>query len=962
MSARGPASRRSRRWQKSALRRLVLGEAGPAPALVLAGVALVIAFIVTAGPLALTSAGNRATRQAIAQAPPFDAGARVTADYQYSPGVGPLSGPIMSNLARTFESELPMRSKFPPSQAWANVSVPSLTVLNAAPSAIISQLPILEVDFRSGLAGHSKLIAGSLPGRPGPSTPRASKSPGSVTLTVAVSKNVATTFSLRVGSVMNLGSAYPSGPVIKLRVTGIVAPLRSSSAFWQFEPVLQTPEMEGGSVTPFWAAAVFTGAGDLAEMAAAYTGKVERATWFFPMTSNLTTADVPSIEGQFAALASSPVTHSKELAAHAGFLGDTAITTDLADGLAIFTAQWRSTAGADSALVFGLFVAGLVLLLVCAAMAARAYERELILHRVRGGSLAQLAGRMLARSCCITLPALAIGIAVAMVTVPGGGGMGASAAAIIAALTAVLGTPLICVLAHRKPRLVSARPDQAPGRTSARRLTVEVMVLLVACAAIADLRFRGANVPAGSTGTGSSQALAGPALSGGTGIYLSASAVLVAVVVGLLVNRACPGPLRALARAASARKGPVGAVGLARAAAPGSSTWPALALMLSLTLAAFAVMVGASVSAGQVAASWAQVGGDALISVAGQASAVSAGRSPIPPGALSAIERVPGVRHVTTVYTASNVGAFAVSLRYGSLRSSSLGLAVVDPASYGALSADTPFAPFPASQMAEPKSGARGVVPIMVTPTVAATAAQHADQPLRLTFAGISVPAKIIGTVTATAAIPSGGVYVLMPSWAQSRLPSVPKPSTVLVTGSGIKVSALRATVRKAIPHSRLTVRGQVLHGLVATPVLHMSSSLYLIGMLAAVGLSVLAVLFALATSTRSRALMLTRLAALGMDRSQALLLVLTDAVPLVCVAAVGTIASSWLLAEVVGPVLGLNVFTGSSVPVIVRPTWLGLIVPLAGVALLALVFLAADGIAAGRRHVGAALRLEEAY
>ena len=238
-------------------------------------------------------------------------------------------------------------------------------------------------------------------------------------------------------------------------------------------------------------------------------------------------------------------------------------------------------------------------------------------------------------------------------------------------------------------------------------------------------------------------------------------------------------------------------------------------------------------------------------------------------------------------------------------------------------------------------------MPILVTPTVAATAARRARSPLRLAFAGISVPAKIVGTVTATAAMPSGGRYVLMPSWADPRLPSLPEPSTVLVTGSGIKVSALRSAVHAMIPHSRLTVRSQVLHGLVATPVLHMSSTLYLIGMLAAAGLSALAVLFALATLTRSRALMLTRMAALGMDRSQALLLAATDAVPLVCVAAVGTIASSWLLAEVVGPVLGLNVFTGSSVPVILRPTWLGLIIPLAGVAVLALAFLAADGIAA---------------
>jgi len=44
-----------RRW-----RRIVLGEAGPVPALILAGVTLVITFIVIAGPRALAAAGDRA--------------------------------------------------------------------------------------------------------------------------------------------------------------------------------------------------------------------------------------------------------------------------------------------------------------------------------------------------------------------------------------------------------------------------------------------------------------------------------------------------------------------------------------------------------------------------------------------------------------------------------------------------------------------------------------------------------------------------------------------------------------------------------------------------------------------------------------------------------------------------------------------------------------------------------------
>jgi hypothetical protein len=71
-------------------------------------------------------------------------------------------------------------------------------------------------------------------------------------------------------------------------------------------------------------------------------------------------------------------------------------------------------------------------------------------------------------------------------------------------------------------------------------------------------------------------------------------------------------------------------------------------------------------------------------------------------------------------------------------------------------------------------------------------------------------------------------------------------------------------------------------------------------------------------------------------------------------------VAASWLLVEVIGPVLGLNVFTGSLVTVPLRPTWQALVIPLAGVAALAVAFLAADGAAFGRRQIGAAVRQEE--
>jgi putative ABC transport system permease protein len=946
------------------MRRLVLGESGAAPALVLAGMALVVAFIVTAAPLALASAGNRATRQALGQAPSVDSGAQFSADMPAGASGAVLGAALDRRLGNAFGALLPFRRQFPAGRSWAGVSVPALPALNAAPSAVASGPPIVELDYRSALAANSALVAGSYPSGPGPESRGRSGHPTRITLTIAVTQATAARFSMRVGSRLDLGNAFSGGPAIWLRVTGIVRPVAPASAFWQFEPALAGPLMEGSSQHPFWQGAMFTGPGDLPALARAYSFDAEQATWFFPLSTDLTTQQVPRLEAGLARLAASAAPRNAETAAHADALQNTAVTTGLTSGLALFTAQWQSVAGADSLLVVGLFAAGLVLLLVCCGMAAQAYGPELALLRARGCGVVQLAGRMLARSACVTLLPAAAGVALAIVVVPGQLSRTAVVLTGLIAATAILGTPLLCVAAHRRLRPGGggrSGSDLAVGRPSVRRITGEVAVLLVACAVLADLRLRGGGVGAGVVTPG----VAGGGISASTGVYLSASAVLVAAAVGVIVNRIYRSPLRALARMSSARRGPVGAVGLARAAALSArAVLPALALMLTLTLAAFSVMTGVSIAAGQAAASWAEVGGDATISVAGSAAAISAGQRPVVTAAdLRAIERVPGVLHATAIYTAHRLGSLSVNLHYGSSTSPPLGIAVVSPASYAALSAGTPWPHFPASRLARPVPGSGGAVPILASPGAAASAAGRpgSSGTIQLEFSGIGLPVRIVGTIASTAAVPQGGDFVVLPGWAEPRLPSLPKPSTILLTGSAISASALRATVHRVLPGSHVIVRRQVLNALAAVPALHMSDELYLIGAMAAGLLSALAVLFALGASARSRAWMVTRLGAMGMSRRQSVWLGLTDAIPLCCVAAIGTVASCWLLAMIDGPVLGLGVFTGSAVPVPLRLTWPALVIPVAGVAILALIFLVIDGIAAGRRHLGAALRVEEA-
>ena len=87
----------------------------------------------------------------------------------------------------------------------------------------------------------------------------------------------------------------------------------------------------------------------------------------------------------------------------------------------------------------------------------------------------------------------------------------------------------------------------------------------------------------------------------------------------------------------------------------------------------------------------------------------------------------------------------------------------------------------------------------------------------------------------------------------------------------------------------------------------------------------------------------------------------MTEAVPLLAVATAGTAACVWLLAAIVGPVLGLNTFTGSAQPAALAPTWGDPWRCSGRPPWPPVTFLAIDGALAGRRKLAMALRHEEA-
>ena len=912
------------------LLRLPRGEAAAGPAWALASVALLSVFLGVAGPREVARLQAAALRSAITGVPQLTAGVLTKGQWSAAPGPATLTPAAVDGMTAGVarQMRLPIRPDLP--NSWSSATSQPQLVLDPPARALLNSPPTLEIAYRSALAANARLTAGSLPDavRQGPAR---GSGPGATIFDVAATGATASRFGLRIGSQLSVGPGA-HGPVL-LRLTGILSPLRPAGAFWQSDPELLAPLHPFTGTFEIWAAGVLIGPRELSAVQAAFTHQTMQGQWFVPLSLHgLAPAGLPALlSGLRALTASSP---GDSAGAAAVLTGAPVTSSGLGEAISSFQDQQRQTSGIDSLLLVDEFIAVVVLMLVCSRVAAVAHGTELSLLRARGAGTGQLASRMLARTCAATIPAAVAGAALAVALVPADRDSTGLQLGALAALAALAGPAVIAAWTYRRsrPEPRASRGDLTVLRPSRRRSVAELTVVIVAAAAVTGLRLRGA--------------------ASGNDPYLSAAPVLVAAAVALLAARLYPAPLRAMMPLTARTRGPVGFLGVARASrARLGAILPAVALILSLTLAAFATMVLSAVASAQSAAAWRQTGADALIT--------EPGAGHIAPAAVTAIGRVRGVQRTAAATVASRHSPLAATLTSGG-SSALVGMVVADPAGYAALAAQTPWPAFPAADLARARL-ADGSVPVLVSGLSSGQrAAGSGSAAGTLNLGGTKLPVRIAAAIGRTPAMPDGGPFVVLPAWAAARLPVIGPPDTLLVTGSGIDASALRVAVARYLPGAQLTVRAQVLSGLAHAPAQLASERLYRAGLWVAGLLSLIAVFLGLAASAASRGQVIDRLTALGMAARQARAVAVAEVLPLAAVAVLGTAAAALALAFAVGPVLDLAVFAGPAGQVLLR-LGPGAFLPVAAALLVAGAVAAAQSSRLARRDVTAALRQEEA-
>jgi putative ABC transport system permease protein len=295
------------------------------------------------------------------------------------------------------------------------------------------------------------------------------------------------------------------------------------------------------------------------------------------------------------------------------------------------------------------------------------------------------------------------------------------------------------------------------------------------------------------------------------------------------------------------------------------------------------------------------------------------------------IAAVPGVRHVA-----------AVTLIAGSLPSgAAVEVIAVNPVSYAALVASTPWPRLPAGALAGvPAPGPAGPVTAVASAMVAAS---FQAGPVELAAGAVrTVSARVVATISGTPALPGQDLFLILPSWA---LPAA--PSLLLVTGDHLDQQALRAAAHRVLPHAAISLRSAALATLAGSPLQRGAVTAFALGVAAAAGFSTVILLLSLALAARDRTDALARLAAMGLTAGQARRMVVLEALPVVLAAVAAGAACGWLLAPLTGPALDLSVFTGGAVGVPIRADLTSLALPAAGLLVLALAVLSVQTLVA---------------
>lgn len=563
----------------------------------------------------------------------------------------------------------------------------------------------------------------------------------------------------------------------------------------------------------------------------------------------------------------------------------------------------------------GLLVVALGVIVLAVRLLIERMEHGLTMTRARGGSLPQVVGVAAGLTGLAAGSGALAGYALSHLF-PGPMPPIVHLGPVVVLGTAVAYAAALVAVTHRAP-LHERRDDVAAARPSARRITLEALVIALALAGAYLLRTRGLTTQVAQEGQDP---------------FLLLVPLALTLAAALITMRCYPYPLRLFVRLAARMRPAVPFLGLSRAARARSfSVLPVLILLPALAVSVFASVISSGVSSTQRLAAWQRVGAPIKIT----------SERELPADAVERVRQVPGVTRVVPAQTATvQVGhtperAQIIAVDLARWRELLAGTPIVLPATPAA-SATPAVAAVPAVPAAS------AGIPALVSPELRGRGTFEIGWRSRLRITTQGVIATLPGFFTE-------GKFIVVPFDVDRR----PVVNTLLISGD-----AQEAALARAVPQARVESRAGVLAAIQHDPLTSTVSGTLLVVTVALTGYALIAVVITLVIGAADRARALSFLRTLGLSDRQAERLTVLEILPMILVTTLAGLALGLGLPAALGPGVDLSAYAGG-LPV--GDYELDLITPTAlagGLAVVAVLGAYAHTAISRRRNLGAVLRV----
>ena len=607
---------------------------------------------------------------------------------------------------------------------------------------------------------------------------------------------------------------------------------------------------------------------------------------------------------------------------------ETAMQSGLLPLLVAHQARWASASAVLTVVAIGPAAVAFAALALVAGISARRRRPALALVRGRGATLGQIVRAVVLEGCVIAIPALGLAILLAILLVPAGSNRATIVAASLVAAAAI-GLLIATAMPGSLAIARAAREDDAsPRGVSARRLVLDLLVILAAAGGAWLLRERGVR------GTSSTGTLAG------ADPLIAAVPALAGIAAGLAAIRLVPLPLRVLGRIAGRGRGLVPLLALRRAIHGGTTAAVLIVLLATASIGAFSSSALVHLDRASSAASWQAVGAPLrIVSTVGPLPRALDPQTPKPVA-------LPGVRSAAGLYRSQiPIGPRNLQIQFVAL----------DVAAYAAMIRGTPGELAIPPEMLAP-TAVDGVVPLLVSQSlIDRTDGIALRAPVEIVLEGYHYQVMAVGTGTLFPTLPPEATFVVA---SRQQLRSIHpeaqlSPTSVLLDAPDAELPAIRDAVGAITAAATVDSRATYARAFTDSPVTAAIVVGIAIAAVIAAFYAALAVAAALALAGAARATEVAHLRTIGLSRGDAVGLVVIEHGPTVILAFVAGVALGLGLFVLLEPGLGLDAIVGSKiqVPLTADPRQLAII--FAGILAIAVVGI---GLAAWMQRRGVAV------